>query len=217
MKSSKTSKSTSMLTLIAVAVIVVFAVVCGIFAGPKFKAHIDNKRAEEAATAEDMAVANGEKEPTVSYAARATGISVEDYLAQYGLALGDEITEQTTLDDLTHNMTVSNYVKFAGITDDEGNPDVDSYLAQFSDAVTADTLMKDLNAMSAETALGSEMFNATKEQYGLGDEITGETTLEDFENALVQAQQDAAAAAQSTASPEGEAQATEAPAETPAE
>ena len=61
------------------------------------------------------------------------------------------------------------------------------------------------------------MFNATKEQYGLGDEITSETTLEDFENAIVQAQQDAAAAAQSTASPDGEAQATEAPAETQTE
>lgn len=206
-----------MLTLISVAVIVVFAVICGIFAGPKFKVHIDSKRAEEAATAEDMAVANGEKEPTVSYAARATGMSVEDYLAQYGLTLGDEITEQTTLDDLANNMTISNYVSFAGMTDEEGNPDVDGYLEQFSDAVTADTLMKDLNAMSAETALGSEMFNATKEQYGLGDEITGETTLEDFENAIVKAQQDAAAAAQSTASPDGEAQTAETPAETQTE
>ena len=144
MNTGKTSKSTSMLTLISVAVIVVFVGVCGAFAGPKFMSHINNKRAEELALAEDMAVANGEKEPTVAYMARANGMSVEDYLAMYGLTLSDEITAQTTLQDLTDNMTIANYVSFVGITDEEGNPDVDSYLEQYSDAVTADTLIRTL-------------------------------------------------------------------------
>ena len=206
MDSNKKSKSTSMLTLISVAVIVVFVGVCGAFAGPKFMEHVNNKHAEEAATAEDMAVANGEKEPTVSYMARATGMSVEDYLAQYGLTLGDEITAESTLQDLTNNMTLGNYVSFVGMTDEEGNPDIDGYLEQFSDAVTADTRIKDLNAMSAETALGSEMFNAAKEQYNLGDEITGETSFEEFETAIAEAMQNMANGA-----------AAETPDETPAE
>ena len=202
MNTGKTSKSTTMLTLISVAVIVVFLGVCGAFAGPKFMEHVNNKNAEERALAEDMAVANGEKEPTVAYMARATGVSVEDYLAMYGLTLSDEITAETTLEDLTNNMTIANYVAFVGITDEEGNPDVDSYLAQYSDAVTADTLIKDLNAMSVETALGSEMFNAAKEQYNLGDDITGETSFEDFEIAITEAMRNMA---------------NEAEAETPAE
>ena len=210
MNSKKTSKSDSMLTLISVAVIVVFVVVCGAFAGPKFIGHINNKHAEEAALAEDMAVANGEKEPTVSYMARSMGISVEDFLAMYGLELGDEITAQTTLDDLTDNMTIANYVAFAGYTDEEGNPDVDGYLAQYSDAITADTVIKDMNAMSVGTVLGSEDFNSAKEMYGLGDEITSETSFEDFQAAITEALQNMANKAEAETN-------EETPAETPAE
>ena len=217
MRSSKTSRSNSMLTLVSVAVIVVFAVICGIFAVPKFNEHVENRE-----------IASGSKEPNVAYQARQSGMSVEDYLAQYGLTLGGDITEKSTMQDMADNMTISNYVNFAGITDDDGNPDVEGYLSQYSDAVTADTTIKDLNAMSAETALGTDMFNTQKQLYNLGDEITSETTLEEFGTAIqdaIQAMQEEAAnateAPDSSAAPEAAAedgaQATEAPAETPAE
>ncbi len=218
MRSSKTSRSNSTLTLVSVAVIVIFAVICAFAAVPKLSEHIENKE-----------IASGSKEPTVAYQARQAGMSVEDYLAQYGLTLGGDITEKSTMQDMANNMTISNYVNFAGITDDEGNPDVEGYLSQYSDAVTADTTIKDLNAMSAETALGTDTFNMQKQLYGLGDEITSETSLEDFGTAIqdaIQAMQEEAAnatpapdssAAPDAAAAEGDTQATEVPAETPAE
>lgn len=220
MKSSKTSRSNSMLTLVSVAVIVIFTVICAFAAVPKIQEHFNNIKVQE----EDAAVASGEKEPNVAYAARQTGVSVEDYLTKYGLTLGGDITEQTTLNDLTNSMTISNYVNFVndenGSADESSKLDVDSYLSQYSDAVTADTTIKDLYSMSAETALGSDTFNATKEQFSLGDEVTSETTLEEFYDAINQAMQAAAAAstpAPDAAAAEGETQTAEAPAETPAE
>ena len=203
------TRSNSMLTTVSVIVILAFVVICGIGAGPKLMEHINNKTSQEAAQAEDLAIANGEKEPTVAYLARISDMSVEDYLAQYGLTIGDEITGETTITDVADEMTIANYISFRN--DTEGaNIDVDSYLEQFSDAVTADTIMKDLYVMSAETALGSEVFNATKEQYNLGDEITSETTFEDFESAIVEAMQNMANEAADDTS-------EEVPAETPAE
>ena len=53
--------------------------------------------------------------------------------------------------------------------------------------------------MSVETAIGSEMFNAAKEQYGLGDEITGETSFEEFEIAITNALQNSANTAETPA------------------
>ena len=228
MRSSKTSRSNSTLTLVSVAVIVIFAVICAFAAVPKLSEHIENKE-----------IASGSKEPTVAYQARQAGMSVEDYLAQYGLTLGGDVTKQTTLNDLSNNMTISNYVNFVNdmnkSTDENGNVDesskldVDSYLSQYSDAVTADTTIKDLNAMSAETALGTDTFNMQKQLYNLGDEITSETSLEDFGTAIqdaIRATQEEAAnatpapdssAAPDAAAAEGDTQATEVPAETPAE
>lgn len=197
--SDNKTKSNSMLKMISVAAILVFVIVCGLGVGPKIMERVNSKSENERILAEDMAIASGEKEPSAAYLARVSGMSVEDYLAQYGLTLGDEITAETTLTDLGDNMTIANYISFRN--DTEGaNIELDSYLEQFSDAVTADTVMKDLYAMSAETALGSDVFNATKEQYNLGDEITGETTFEEFENALYNAAiaQQAAQAEQNT-------------------
>lgn len=161
------SGSNSMITLIAVLFIAAFVVVGAFAVVPVIKQH-----------SEDKAMRNGEKEPTVAFMAREADKSTEEYLAQYGLTLGDAITENSVISEVLENMTIGNYNTYMAAY---GNT-ID--ISQFSDAVTEDTVYKDFMAMPAETVLGTEMYNATKEAYSMGDEITGDMSWEDFQNAL---------------------------------
>lgn len=160
------SRSNAVLTLISVLVIAAFVIAGACATIPYLNQHT-----------QDKAMRNGEVEPTVSFLARESGVSVDDYLAQYGLAVGEEVNEDTTLSDMVQNMTIGNYNNYMAAY---GNT-ID--IEQFSDAVTEDTLYKDFMAMPVETVLGTDTFNATKEAYNMGDEITGDMSWEDFNNA----------------------------------
>ena len=196
-RSTNASGSNSMLTLISVVIIVVFVIASALLVIP----HVQQITG-------DKAMRNGEQEPNVAFLAKEQNMSVEDFLAQYGLEVGDAVNADTLASEMVQNMTIGNYNNYVG---EQSAIDV----SQFSDAVTEDTLYKDFVAMPAKTALGDEAFASAKETYGLADDaVTDETSLQDVEQAIV----NAAHAQQQAASAEGQdAQTTGEAPQTPAE
>lgn len=148
------------------------------------------------------AIESGKAQATVGYLANQAGQSVEDYLAQYGLTIGDTITEKTTETEMLDNMTIENYAKYNG-------QETDSFLQGMSESVTKDTVWKDLMAMPVSQIISADDLAQVKEQYQIGDdEVSDSTTYEEFQNVLYQK---AVAAAQTEQTADA-ASATEAPA-----
>lgn len=161
----RTTAADKMVNLVIAVVIVVF-VVAGAYA-------TYGKIAEGI---KDKAIANGEAEPTVAYLAKQSSMTAEDYLAQYGLTLGDAVSESTTQSDMIDNMTIENYAKYNG-------QEADELMQGMGEAVTKDTLWKDLMAMPASQVLNADAYAQVKEQYQM-DDLTDETTYEDFQSKL---------------------------------
>lgn len=163
----KASQSDKMINFIMAVVILVFLVV-GVYAAyDKISSGI-----------KEEAIANGEAEATVEYLAEQAGMTVEDYLAQYGLSLGDSLKKSSTETEMTGCMTIANYATYSG-------QDTESLLDGFTDAVTEETVLNDLSAMPAKTVLSEEAIAQDMETYGVSeDEITDETTYEEFQNLL---------------------------------
>lgn len=161
-------QNNTLLNIIVVAIIAVF-VAAGVFATyGKISSGI-----------EDKAILNGEKEATVSYLAKQMNMSVEEYLAQYGLELNDTITKDTTESEMLDNMTIENYLKYNG---DTQTADEVIEGTGLTDKVTKDTLWKDfLPQVPVVSVIGEEQFNQIKEQLGLSDEITEDTPYGEFE------------------------------------
>jgi hypothetical protein len=145
-------------------------------------------------------IESGKAEATVE-----AGQSVEDYLAQYGLTLGDTIKAKTTESEMLDNMTIENYAKYNG-------QEADSFLQGMSDSVTKDTVWKDLMAMPVSQVIDADALAQVKKQYQIGDdEISDSTTYEEFQKVLYQKASAASQAAQATDAPTAET--TETPAE----
>ena len=141
----------------------------------------------------------------VEYLANQAGQSVEDYLAQYGLTLGDTIKAKTTESEMLDNMTIENYAKYNG-------QEADSFLQGMSDSVTKDTVWKDLMAMPVSQVIDADALAQVKKQYQIGDdEISDSTTYEEFQKVLYQKASATSQAAQATDAPTAET--TETPAE----
>ncbi len=108
-------------------------------------------------------IESGKAEATVEYLANQAGQSVEDYLAQYGLTLGDTIKAKTTESEMLDNMTIENYAKYNG-------QEADSFLQGMSDSVTKDTVWKDLMAMPVSQVIDADALAQVKKQYQIGDD-----------------------------------------------
>lgn len=157
-------------------------------------------------------IENGEREATVGYLAEQAGMSIEDYLAQYGVSgLGKNATEQ----EMTDMMTVDNYVKYAGTT-------IEDLQTQYhlSEAPAGDSNWGDLRkSFTVRNMVGDEdSFAQFKEIYGLDDSITLDTLWTDAEpviqESIAKMQEEAANATQAPATEApAEGTATEAPAE----
>ncbi len=132
---------------------------------------------------ETKAIESGEKEATVSYLAKQAGMTVEDYLAQYGLTVGDAVNDNSTQTEMEDNMTVENYLKYTGDTQDVNEMITGMGL---EGKATKDTLWKDFLPMAPAVSVlgGEEAFNQAKEQLGLGDEVTTDITWGDFEKSM---------------------------------
>ncbi len=161
----------------------------------------------------DKAIQSGQAEATVGYLAKQSGMTVEDYLSQYGLSVGDTITEDTTETDMLDNMTLENYLKYNG---DEQTADEVLEGVGLKDKATKDTLWKDFMPMVPTVSIiGEESFNQIKEQMNLGDEVTPDMPYGEFEKLLQDAQQKTADEnnAAETGESGDDAEPTEAPAE----
>lgn len=158
----------------------------------------------------DRAIASGEAEATVEYLAKQANMTAEDYLAQYGLSLGDTINNDTTQSEMLDNMTIENYAKFNG-------QDADEMIngTGLQDKVTKDTLWKDfLPQVPVVSVLGEDTFNQVKEQMGFGDELAMDTPYGEFEK-MIEEKQNELSSAEPSGEPnaDGETPAEEAPAE----
>lgn len=182
-------KSTSMDKLINViiAVIIVAFVAVGAYAVySKISSGITERKIE-----------NGEAEATVGYLAKQQDMTVEDYLAQYGLTLGGDIDENTTQSDMLDSMTLEKYAEYSG-----QNADDIITKAGLSEQVTKDTLWGEVRVlMPVSSYYDEEQLNQIKQIYGIGDEVTLDTKYEDFEKIIEEKQ---AQMAEATAEPEGE-------------
>lgn len=151
----------------------------------------------------DNKIANGEIAETVSHAAEAAGMSVEDYLADFSLVVTDEVNGDTPVDDLYGYMSLENYLTMAN----EGNEepvDVDTVIEEWglTGQVTKDTQWKDVELLMPLSArFGDEQLEQYKQAYNLGDEVTGETTYGDFQKII---EEKAAELASATATPAAE-------------
>ncbi|MCC8161307.1 MAG: hypothetical protein LIO53_08420 [Oscillospiraceae bacterium] len=196
----KASQSDKMINFIIAVVILVFLAV-GVYATyDKISSGI-----------REEAIANGEAEATVEYLAEQSGMTVDDYLAQYGLSLGDSLKKSSTESEMTGCMTIANYALYSG-------QETETLLDGFTDAVTEETVLNDLSAMPAVTVLSEEVIAQDKETYGVSDdEVTDETTYEEFQNLLYEKMMEmyqAQATEESAEDTESETETTEETAET---
>ena len=200
---NKASQSDKLINVV-IAVVVAAFVVVGVYATyGKISTGIEDKK-----------ILNGEKEATVAYLAKQSGMSVEDYLAQYGLSLSDTITEKTTESEMTDNMTIENYLKYTGMeqTADEVIAD-----AGLTETVTKDTLWKDFfPQMPVGMVYDPQTFEQYKTQLSLGDNVTLDMPYGEFEKIL---EERIKALSEEANADEGEAAAdnAQAPAEQPAD
>lgn len=121
-----------------------------------------------------------EKEKTVSDLAKERDMSVEDFLAEYGLDSG-EVTKKTTESEIMSKLTVANYAKYEGKTADE-------LLEQYGiETADYDMLWQDayeLMPMSKYAESMGTTFEDLKEQAGLPDAVTEKTTLAEVQEIM---------------------------------
>lgn len=125
-------------------------------------------------------IEEGKEEATVSYLAKQANLDTESYLEQYGLTLGDTVTEDTTENEMLDNMTIENYASYNG-------QDAETFMQGLSESVTKDTVWKDFMAMPVKDVINADDLAAVKEQYGITDEEVSDTTsYEEFQTVLYQ-------------------------------
>ena len=211
-KNSRKSADTAINLVIAVVLIAVIGL-AGYAIYDKMSANLNEK-----------AIASGEKEATVEYLAEQASMSVEDYLAQYGLS---DISKKATQTEMTDAMTVDNYITYSGTTAEDLKTQYNLDEAPAGDANWGDIR----KAFTVKNMVGDEeSFKQFKEVYKLDDSITMDTLWTDaeakIEESIKKMQEEAANATEAPATEapvegeatEGEAtEATEAPAEEAAE
>lgn len=146
----------------------------------------------------------GTETVTVAQLAETAGKSVDEYLAEYGLA-GTDITGETDYQTALSAMTLENFAKANGTTADDIKSEY-----KLPESVTNETPWSEaMLEMPAGMAMGGdEQFAQAKEAYGLGEEFTADSRWGDVQNAIIEsmvAQQAASATtAPEEAAPEAE-------------
>lgn len=146
----------------------------------------------------------GTETVTVAQLAETAGKSVDEYLAEYGLA-GTDITGETDYQTALYAMTLENFAKANGTTADDIKSEY-----KLPESVTNETPWSEaMLEMPAGMAMGGdEQFAQAKEAYGLGEEFTADSRWGDVQNAIIEsmvAQQAASATtAPEEAAPEAE-------------
>lgn len=157
---------------------------------------ISANMAEKAIAAENAAIQSGQQEANVRYMAENSGKSVEEYLSQYGLTLGEDLTESTTVSDMSEKMTVENYYKYLDENSgqEEQEPtNIEELLNAWSAAdygITKDTTWKEVTEkLPFVKYVGSEEnFNSILGQYSSGgydvSAVTTDMTIKEVNDKL---------------------------------
>lgn len=136
-----------------------------------------------------------EKEQTVSDLAKERKMSVDDFLAEYGLDDG-EVTKDTTKSEVESKLTVANYAKYNDQTTEE-------LLAEYGiENADDDMLWQDAYGLMPMSKYAESMgmtFEDLKEQAGLPDEVTEKTTLVEVQEIMSKQADEEAAEAEETA------------------
>lgn len=122
-----------------------------------------------------------EKVPTVSDMAKERDMSVEEFLAEYGLS--DKITKDSTEQDLLGEFTVANYAKYQDKT-------AEDLLSEYGiEGATEDMLWQDafrLIPMSKYAEMMGTTFDDLKSQSAFPEGVTEATTLEEVQELMAQ-------------------------------
>ncbi len=151
------------------------------------------------------AIEENKSEKTVSYLADQSGMSVDEYLAEYGLNDNKDVNSKTTESEMVNHMTLDNLAKYEG-------KDLATFLEENGLTGKADGSMiwseaKDL--VPLDVYFGGQ-FEEAKKAYELDDSITGDMTWGETKDTILAAQEEYIKKMQN-ATP---APATDAPAET---
>lgn len=192
-KGNHTATRSDKLTTLAVIIAIVAVLALAVWAtyGKISKNIVDNK------------IASGEMAETVSHAAETAGMSVEDYLSQYSLTVSDEVNGDTAVSDIYGYMTFENYINMSNEGSEEPT-DIDTVIKEWGleGKVTKDTQWKDVEPLMPLSAnMTEEQLAQYKESYGLGDEVTLNTTYGEFEEIIQQKMNEMMSAAAATAAP----------------
>ncbi|MCR4693476.1 MAG: hypothetical protein K5664_06305 [Firmicutes bacterium] len=123
-----------------------------------------------------------EKEQTVSDLAKARDMSVDEFLAEYGLD-GGEVTEKTTESEIMSKLTVANYAKYNDQTTEEL---LEQYGIESADENMLWQEAYGLMPMSKYAETMGMTFDDLKSQAGMPEEITEKTTLKEAEEIMSQ-------------------------------
>ena len=126
-------------------------------------------------------IASGEAQATVGYLAEQAGMSVEDYLAQYGIS---DLSKKATEEEMLKKMTMENYAAYTGTTLEE----LKTNYAIDADVDAAIIYEEFEKTLTVKNILGGneETFNQIKEMYSLDDTITMDSKWVDVEPVLEQ-------------------------------
>lgn len=139
-----------------------------------------------------------EKEATVADIAKEKEMTVDEFLAEYGLE-DSEVTKKTTESEMVAKMTVANYAKYS-------DKAVDELLAEYGiEGADEDMLWTEAQLLTPMSKYAESMgmtFDDLKAQAGFPDEITEKTTLKEAEEIMEKMQE--ASAEEDTAEKEAE-------------
>ena len=157
---------------------------------------------------EKKAIESGTAEQNVKYAADQKGMTVDEFLAEYGLADSD-VKAKTSVSDMLNKMTVENYAKY-------NDKELDAFLDEngLKDKVDKDTKWEDAEKLIplGKYVGGDDAFAQMKEAYELDDSITAETPWGEAKDKVMEAAKKYQEKMQN-ATPAPSAEATDAPAE----
>ncbi|MGN0150628.1 MAG: hypothetical protein ACI4C7_10340 [Clostridia bacterium] len=202
----KSSTGSDKMTTLIIVVVIIAVLGLGVFAtyGKIAKNVMDNK------------IANGEMPRTVEYAAEEAGMTVEEYLTQYGLENSADVNGETPVNDLYGYMTFEKYMTMANEGSEEPL-DIDAVMEdwELTGKVTKDTLWKDVEPIiPVGKYFGEEQLAQYKQAYNLGDEVNEQTTYGDFQKIIeAKISELSSATAAPAADSDAAAEATAAPAE----
>lgn len=134
---------------------------------------------------ETKAIEENNAEKTVNYLADQAGMSVDDYLAEYGLQDTEGINGKTTESAMVSKMTLENLAKYEG-------KELDAFIEENgvpADKVNGNTTWEEAKDLIPLDSYFGGQFEEVKAAYELDDSITGDMTWGETKDTILAAQE----------------------------